>query len=484
MLTEKEEGTEMSKPWRRRTFVKAVAGTGGFIASRVYGQITTAEKKPLRVALIGCGLQGVGVHIPALCQERLVAIVDPDKRRLNAALKRVREVSPATDTTAIRTFNHYRRLFDTMGKELDAVMIASPNHQHALPALMAIRLGLHVYVEKPLAHTLEEARQLVTEARRHGVVTQMGNQGQSGEGCRLLCEYVAAGALGQVHTVHCWTDRANGFPSGITRPPTRPVPQGLDWETWLGPAPYRDYHEGLHLHDWHSWRDFGNGSIGNMGCHIINHAYWALKLTQPTAVELEAVNGGSDDYWPVGSRIRWEFPARGDLAPLNLYWYDGLAQGKPFNERTVVGTYKHVVRDAWNLPPIRAELEQKYNRELPEEGSLLIGDKGIMVLARHGDGCRMIPEEAHRAFPRPAKTLPRVKGTHQADFFRACRGGPPASSNFDHAGPLAEIALLGNLAIFAGQGRRVEWDSPALRCTNLPELNRHVKTESRAGWTC
>jgi len=284
----------------------------------------------------------------------------------------------------------------------------------------------------------------------------MGNQGQSSEGSRLLCEYVAAGAIGQVHTVHCWTDRANGFPSGIARPPVSPVPEGLDWKAWLGPAPYRDYHDGLHPHDWHSWRDFGNGSIGNMGCHIINHAYWALKLAHPAAVELEEANGGSDDYWPVGSRIRWEFLARGGLAPLTLYWHDGLAKGKPFNKQTVDGTYKHVARDAWNLPPIRAELEQKYDRELPEEGSLLIGDKGIMVLGRHADGCRMLPEAAHRAFPRPARTLPRVKGTHQADFFRACRGGAPASSNFDHAGPLTELVLLGNLAVRAGEGRRIQ----------------------------
>jgi hypothetical protein len=135
---------------------------------------------------------------------------------------------------------------------------------------------------------------------------------------------------------------------------------------WLGPAPYRDYHDGLHPHDWHSWRDFGNGSIGNMGCHIINHAYWALRLARPEAVELEAVNGGGDDYWPAGARIRWEFPARDGLAPLNLYWHDGLAKGKPYNEKTVPGVYKHVIPEAWNLPPIRAELEQTYDRELPE----------------------------------------------------------------------------------------------------------------------
>ena len=473
----------MSAKWGRRTFVKAaLAAVGGQTAWPARCQNAPVEKKPLRVALIGCGLQGVGVHIPALCKERLVAVADPDKQRIEAALKRVCEVSPATDVAAIRTFGDYRELFDALGREMDAVIIATPNHQHALPALLAIRRGIHVYVEKPMAHTIAEVRLLTEEARRRGVVTQMGNQGQSSEGSRLLCEYVTAGALGQVREVYCWTDRANGFPADTARPPSRPVPDGLDWDQWIGPAPFRDYHDGLHPHDWHAWCDFGNGAIGNMGCHIINHAYRALKLGKPAAVELEEANGGSGDFWPVGARIRWEFPARGDMAPVRLFWFDGLAKGKPFNKQTVDGTYKHVAREAWNLPLLRAELEKRYDRQLPEEGSLLIGDKGIMVMGRHADGCRMIPEEAHRAFPKPAKTLPRVKGTHQADFFRACRGGAPASSNFDHAGPLTELVLLGNLAVRAGEGRRIEWDGTALRCANRPELDRYLKTKCRTGW--
>jgi hypothetical protein len=190
------------------------------------------------------------------------------------------------------------------------------------------------------------------------------------------------------------------------------------------------------------------------------------------------------ECWPVGTRIRWEFPARAGMPPVKVYWYDGLVKGTPYGKETVDLRWRHVVDSARNFPPIREELKKKYDRELPDEGSLLVGDKGMMTIDKHGEGFRMIPESAHQAFPRPAKTLPRVKGTHQADFFRACRGGAPACSNFDHAGPLAEIVLLGNLAILAGQGRRIEWDGPALRCTNLPEINRHVKTEYRAGWTC
>jgi predicted dehydrogenase len=369
-----------------------------------------------------------------------------------------------------------------MGKELDAVMIATPNHQHALPALLALRRGIPVYVEKPLTHTLAEARLLTEEARRCKVATQMGNQGQSSEGSRLLCEYVAAGAIGQVREVYCWSNRANGFPSGYVRPSAVPVPQGLDWEQWLGPAPFRDYHEDLHPHTWHAGRDFGNGSLGNMGCHIMNHAYWALKLGSPASVEVEEMHAANPQCWPVGTRIRWDFPARAGMAPVKVTWYDGLAEGKPHSKETVEPRWKHVADSARNYPPIRGELKMKYDRELPDEGSLLVGDKGMMTIDKHGEGFRLLPEAAHRAFPRPAKTLPRVKGTHQEDFFRACRGGAPACSDFAHAGPLAEIVLLGNLASIAGEGRRLEWDGAAMRCTNLPELDRYVETEYRDGW--
>ena len=475
----------MNTTLNRRGFLKGAAGAGALAAWRAAGQTASpSADQPLRVALIGCGVQGTHVLLPAACKERVAALVDPDAAQLQNAFKRIREVSPGTDTSGIRTFSDYRQLFDVMGKELDAVMIATPNHQHALPALLAMRRGLHVYVEKPLTHTLAEARQLTEEAREAGVATQLGNQGQSSEGSRLLCEYLAAGAIGPVRAVYCWSNRANGFPAEYVRPPARPVPQGMAWDTWIGPAPFRDYHAGLHPHTWHSWRDFGNGSLGNMGCHIMNHPYWALKLGSPSAVEVEELHCEHPECWPVGTRIRWEFPARAGMPPVKVYWYDGLVKGTPYGKETVDLRWRHVVDSARNFPPIREELKKKYDRELPDEGSLLVGDKGMMTIDKHGEGFRMIPESAHQAFPRPAKTLPRVKGTHQADFFRACRGGAPACSNFDHAGPLAEIVLLGNLAILAGQGRRIEWDGPALRCTNLPELNRHVKTEYRAGWTC
>jgi hypothetical protein len=216
-----------------------------------------------------------------------------------------------------------------------------------------------------------------------------------------------------------------------------------------------------------------------MGNHIIDPARWALKLGAPASVELEEVSGGSDERWPVSTRIRWDFPAREGMDPVKLYWYDGLAKGQPYDKKTV-GNIDCVAREAQNRPPLVLELEKKYNRDFGADGSLFVGDKGMMMIGPFGDGCRMVPEEAHRAFPKPAATLPRVKGTHQSDFFRACRGGAPACANFEYSAALAEIVLLGDLAMLAGAGKRIEWDGAC--CSNLPEINRFLKTTYREGW--
>lgn len=471
----------MAQVCKRRDFIKAGAAAVGVSAFGARAQETAQARKPLRVAVIGCGGgRGLPVLLPEACKERVVAVVDADQRQIAKALAVVgKKISPAA-AAEVKVFSDYRKLFDEMGKELDAVMIATPNHQHALPALLAIRRGIHVYLEKPMTHTIAEARLLTREAKRHGVVTQVGQHGHSNEGCRRLCEYIWAGAIGQVREVICWSDRANGLPAG-ERPPRLPVPEGLDWEQWLGPAPFRGFHAGLHPHSWHRWRDFGNGSVGNMGNHIIDPARWALKLGSPTSVELEDVGGGDDERWSVSSRIRWEFPAREGMAPVKLYWYDGLAKGQPYNKQTV-GAIDCVRREFSNRPPLLVELEKKYDRDFGSDGSLFVGDKGFMTIGPFGDGCRMVPEEAHRAFQPPPATLPRVKGTHQDDFFRACRGGAPACANFDYSEALTEIVLLGDLAMCAGAGKRIEWDGAATRCTNMPELNRFVKTESREGW--
>jgi hypothetical protein len=468
---------------KRREFLKTMAaGVGGLSALNARGQSAASAQKPLRVALVGCGGQGVGTLLPQACTERVVALADPDPSRIEAALAQVRKTTPSADTAAIKTFSDYRKLFDAMGKELDAVIIATPNHQHAPPALMAIRRGIHVYVEKPLTHTIHEARLLRDEAKRCGVVTQMGQHGHSNEGCRRLCEYIWAGAIGQVREVHCWAAVCDGLFDG-NHSPALPLPEGMDWDAWIGPAPFRKFHSDLHPHGWHLWHDFGNGSVGNWSCHLVDPSYWALKLKSPEAVEVEDMYGGIGGVWPIRTRIRWDFPAREGMDPVKIYFYDGLAADQQYSEQTVLKRWRNIAkREYQNLPPLVLELEKKYKRDFGRNGSLLVGDKGIMTIGEFGDGCRIVPEEAHRAFPMPDKLLPRIKGSHQSDFFRACRGGVPACANFDYSAPLAEIALLGNIAMLAGLKRRVEWDGAAMRCTNRLELNRYLKPTVRDGW--
>lgn len=469
---------------KRRDFIQTLAaGVGGLTGFGARGQEAAPAAKPLRVALIGCGDSGARQLLPECCKERVVALVDPDRSRIDVALGQVRKTDPSADTGAIKTFDDYRKLFDAMGKELDAVVIATTNHHHAPAALLAIRNGIHAYVEKPLTHTVYEARQLRDEAKKHGVVTQMGQHGHSNEGCRRLCEYIWAGAIGQVREVHCWTSRCDGLYDG-NHSPELPLPQGFNWENWIGPAPFRKFHSDLHPHGWHLWHDFGNGSVGNMACHLIDPSYWALKLKAPHAVEVEDLYGGIDGTWPIRTRIRWDFPAREGMDPVKVFFYDGLAADQQYSEKTVEKRWRNVVKREWqNLPPLLLELEKKYSRDFGRNGSLLVGDKGIMTIGEFGDGCRIVPEEAHRACPIPDKILPRVKGTHQEDFFQACRGGTPACANFEYSAPLAEIALLGNIAMLAGLKRRVEWDGAAMRCTNLPELDRHLKPACREGWS-
>lgn len=467
---------------KRRDFIKtAAAGIGGLSTLCARGQNEASVKKSLRIAVIGCGGQGVGTLLTEACKEHVVALVDPDKSRIEAALAQVRKVNPSADVSKIKTFGDYRKLFDVMSKELDAVMIATPNHHHFSPAMRAMSHGIHVYLEKPLTHTIHEARQLRDEAKRYGVVTQMGQHGHSNEGCRRLCEYIWAGAIGQVREVHCWAAVCDGLPDA-KHSPALPLPEGFDWDTWIGPAPFRKFHDDLHPHGWHTWTDFGNGSVGNWGCHLIDPSYWALKLKGPEAIEVEDMCGGGGVVWPIRTRIRWDFPAREKMDPVKIYFYDGIAAGLDYSE-SVEKRWRNIAkREFQNLPPLVLELEKKYNRNFGRSGSLIVGDKGVISMGSFGDGCRIVPEEAHQAFPVPDKLLPRVKGTHPEDFFQACRNGTQACANFEYSAPLAEIALLGDIAILAGLKQRVEWDGAGMRCTNRPELNRYLKTTYRDGW--
>ena len=337
-------------------------------------------------------------------------------------------------------------------KDIDGVVVATTDNLHAPVSMAAIRAGKHVYCEKPLTHTVHEARQLTEAARKAGIATQMGNSGQASEETRLLSEFIWDGAIGPVREVHIWSNRPI-WPQGIDRPTgTPPVPSTLDWNGWLGPAPYRPYHPDYLPFVWRGWQDFGTGALGDMGCHRFDPIFRALKLGHPTSVEASGSQYMEQTYtdsFPRAAIVRYEFPARGDLPPVTLTWYDGGLK-----------------------PPRPAELEDE--REMGNQGTLIIGDRGKMLNGQ------LIPESKMKAHPRPPQSLPRSIG-HYEEWLAACRGGQPAGSNFDFAGLVTEVVLLGNVALRAGG--KLQWDGPNLKVTNLTEANDLIHRPYREGWT-
>jgi predicted dehydrogenase len=475
----------MESKLTRRSFIRRAglaAGAAPFLTFPNIGGASTGQPSDtLNCVQVGCGGRA-DTHLEQvidLHRQNLAAIVDPDdKRHAHVAgwLKK-----KGIDTGKLQAFTDYRVMFDKMGKHIDAVFVTTPNHHHSTVAMMAMERGINVYCEKPLCHDIAQARGLRKAARHYSkVATQMGNQGHCEDGYRSLCEYIWAGTIGNVTETHSWTNRANGGEG--PRPPTLPVPPGLHWDSWIGPAPYRDYHSDLHPHEWHGWYDFGNGSLGNMGCHVLDGVFWALKVGHPDSVEEEMVRGGSDERYPLGSRIRWDIPARAGMPPLKAYWYEGL------NEHAVdqiTGSLHAASGDARNFPALVAELEKQYPGEdfdSGDSGSLYVGDEGIIYTGTYGQHMHIVPLEKMSATPKPPHVLPRPKDIF-TDFITACQAGRTDTAvPFEYGAQLTEFVLLGNLAQHAGKGQKVEWDGPNMKVTNIPELNRWVKSKPRKGW--
>jgi predicted dehydrogenase len=438
----------MARRPTRRAFVKAALASPTF-AAPMFAQDRNANSK-LGIAVIGVGGQGSGNNGIA-ANERLVALVDVDDRKIAEAIKNL-----GAKANNPPVFHDYRRMYDAHARDLEAVFVATPDHHHAPAAVRAIRLGKGVFCEKPLTYTLHEARTLATEAKRMKVHTSMGNQGHGGEGYRRLCEYIWAGAIGDVTETHSLMTRNFGGTGG--RPKSEPVPAGLHWDEWLGPARHRDYHGGLHAFGWRSWKEFGTGTLGDMGCHILDGTFWALKIGEAKTFTIECVSQrpGSAEQFAQENHLRWTFGARGPMPAVTVNSYDN--------------TWPQRIR----------ELEKEHGEKFGG-GTVYIGTRGIMATGTYGDNPRIVPKRAHDAFAPPPPTIPRSRGGVKGDLIAALKGGPAPSSSFDYAGPFTEFVLTGVLASNVGAGKKITWDVEKLTA-DLPEAQALVRRTYRAGW--
>jgi predicted dehydrogenase len=470
-------------PITRRRFIYSTALAAGALA--VPGPTTgraanyKSPNEKLNIAVIGAG--GKGSSDTDHCNtENIVALCDTDENILRSR----GQVYPKA-----RHFRDYRKMLEEYGGEIDAVTVSTPDNHHFIASMRAMKMGKHVYCQKPLTHDIWEARMLRDAAAKYKVATQMGNQGSSSDGLRTGVEVVQSGALGAVREVHVWSNRPI-WPQGMGRVRrVEPVPAELDWDLWIGPAPMRPYvghyqagevpeqyvgNRVYHNDRWRAYVDFGTGALGDMACHTCNLPFRALKLGYPTSVEASST-GFNGETWPSSSRIRYEFPERDGLPPVSFFWYDGGA--KPSAE-TAKEVLKFINKDG-------------ANKGLPGSGCLIVGDKGHLYSPDdYGETFKLLPEADYDGYKAPAPTIPRsphlaqgggVDRAQHQEWIAACKGGPAGYSNFSIAAYLTEILLLGCVALRVG--RKIEWDGPNLRVTNAWEAAYYLRRQYREGWS-
>jgi predicted dehydrogenase len=434
----------------RRQFLQAgaLAGVGFWVGGSRAADSPAASEK-LNIAVIGCGGQGGGA-VGGARRHNLVALCDVDEKRAAKAFD---------DNPKVPKYSDFRKMFDQMHKQIDAVFVATPDHTHAPASVMAMKLGKHVYCEKPLAHSIHECRVMAETAKKMKVATQMGNQGHSSGGCRSLVEVIRSGAIGTIKEAHAWCPK--NF-SAKTRPSESPeVPKTLDWDVWLGPAPARPYNPTYLPFNWRGWWDFGTGGLGDMACHILDPIFWGLDLAYPTTVEATGTPRENPEGFASDLTVRYEFGKRGEQvyhAPVTVYWHHGgdIPQKKP-------------------IPGVELPADLK----LPGEAVMLIGDKGVIVGDRGPGVVALLPRDKFADFKKPEPTLPKSVGHHE-EWFRACKGGAEALSNFGYAARLTETVLLGNVAWRAG--KPLQWDAAKMQATNCPEADAYLRREYRKGW--
>lgn len=416
---------------RRRDFLKQTGAAAGFwMAGRPASGQERSPNEKLNVGVVGVAGRGAD-NLAGVAGENVAALCDVDAIRLDKAAERFPKA---------RKYRDFRKMIDE-GRDLDAVVVSTADHTHAPATLLALRAGKHVYCEKPLTHTVAEARRVAEEAARHKVATQTGTQIHAGDNYRRVVELVQSGAIGEVRDVHVWV---SGTKVADDRPKAAPpVPPNLDWDLWLGPAPYRPYHPVYIPFNWRSWWDFGGGQLADMGCHYQDLPFWALKLRHPLSVEAEGppVHPETTPAWQV---VRYDYGA------VKLTWYHG---GR------------------------RPELPPDADPKKWDSGVLFLGAKG-KVIANYGRH-ELLPREDFRDFKRPGPFIPNSVG-HHAEWIRACKTGSPTTCAFDYGGALTEAVLLGNVAYRAG--RKIDWDAASLKARGCPEADAFIRREYRQGW--
>jgi predicted dehydrogenase len=472
-----------------------------------------SPNEKLNIASIGAGGKAASDIAACAQTENIVALCDVDE---------VRAAETYAKYPQVPKYKDFRVMLEKEDKTIDAVIVTIPDFMHATAAIHCMERGKHVYVQKPLARTVWECRKMREAAEKYKVATQMGNQGYSNEGTRQCAEMIWAGEIGNVTEVHAWTNRPV-WPQGLpTLPPTEPVPPTLDWNLWLGIAKDRPYSPGYAPFKWRGFYDFGLGALGDMACHILGAPNMALRLGAPESVECIKIEGASQYYYPAKTVIRFDFPARDNMPPVKVYWYDammeqpkipGVPEGEILGdlprdrqppeplmpnaqpeERQIIGG---VFTDAFFTPhPVpqsprprqtapqtaQSAEEREIARRIAHgsNGALFVGEKGFITTGTYGEWTRLIPVEKMRGYQFPPEMLPRSPG-HYRDWIRACKGGAPACSNFSVAAPFTEWVALGALAIRC-QGK-LEWDSENMRITNNQEANEWLSPTFREGWT-
>jgi predicted dehydrogenase len=456
----------------RRTFLKtsALAGAAFALPRFSIGQAGPSANAKLNVACIGVAGRGwfAVSELLKMADVNIVALCDVDRARADATVTRSVEFKKTAeltnpDLTGVPIFQDYREMFAKMSDKIDGVTVSTPDHHHYPAAMMAIQRGKHVYVEKPLTHTVGEARALRAAAKAKGIVSQMGNQGRSTDGIRIIREWTQAGVLGEVREVHAWSPE---FPERYFKRPAampivgEPMPDTINWDIWNGPADPMPYSSLLHPERWRGFWNYGNGMLGDWACHTLDGPWWALDLGAPSSVEAEVSSVG--ELSPEWADVTFKFPARGKLPPVTMKWFEGTSK-------------RPKAPASWEDDPKKPGL--------PDRGMLMLGSKNTLYAPiGRPDSPRLIPSATMAAFTdRPAKSIPRVIGGPMKEWTDAiARSGPTPGSNFEYSVPLSEMVLLGVLAVRTG--KKIEWDAKAGKITNEPKLNKLVGISARDGW--